>query len=99
MGRSLRSLTAVGGQPPARLYNASSTLAVCKKPNLVNFGERLCENDHTVAFLGQRIGDSRYVFAFLGQSIGDSRYVFAFLGQGIGDSRYVFAFFATGDVQ
>merc|ERR1712217_156357 len=62
MGRSLRSLTAVGGQPPARLYNASSTLAACKKPNLVNFGERLCENDHTVAFLGQSIGDSRYVF-------------------------------------
>merc|ERR1712088_88139 len=58
MGRSLRSLTARGGQPAARLYNASSTLAACTKPNLVNFGERLlCENDNsfaTVAFLGQQ---------------------------------------------
>merc|ERR1712151_344129 len=93
---SLRSLTARGGQPAARLHNANSTLAACTKPNLVNFGERLCENDHslaTVAFLGQSIGDSRYVFDFFATA------TVAFLGQRIGDSRYGFAFFATGDVQ
>jgi len=73
-----------------------STFAACTKPNLVNFGERLCDTDHslaTVAFLGQSIGDSRYVFDFFATA------TVAFLGQRIGDSRYGFAFFATGDVQ
>merc|ERR1712176_1729684 len=54
---SLRSLTARGGQPAARLHSANSTLAACTKPNLVNFGKYLCENDHSlikVVFFGQK---------------------------------------------
>merc|ERR1712109_160149 len=90
---SLRSLTAHGGQPAARLHSASSILAACTKPNLVNFGERLYENDRSLS-TGASPG-LRHRGLLLSVS---PLATVAFVGQCIGDSRCVFAFFATGDV-